>query len=172
MKMENSEKRYTLEDVIASTHEAETARYHFVGCMYKTLLEEMDEEKANELMYKAYFKYGHTKHPSAEIVPGSLKGFCETYARGEHTYYPYSMDMPYEIKDDTAVMQWCTDGCCIGLDWFAETGLTPEQVRQLCWKGAVAGDIGYADKCGLDAYFTKTCATGDGHCEIVLKKRK
>ena len=33
--MESNEKKYTLEDVKASTQEAEAARYRFVGCMYK-----------------------------------------------------------------------------------------------------------------------------------------
>ena len=170
--MSDNEKRFTLDDVVASTQEAEKARYQFTGCMYKVLLEELGKDRANDLMHKAYFAYGHTKHPTAPIVPGDPEGFCKTYARGEHSYFPYSMDMPYKVDDDGAVMQWCTDGCCIGLAWFADVGLNPEQVRELCWDCAVAGDIGYADKCGLDAYFTKTCATGADCCEIVLKKRK
>ena len=170
--MADMEKRYTLDDVKASTTEAEAARYRFIGCMYKTLLEEVGEEKANDLMYKAYFKYGYTKHPEATIVPGDLEHFCDTYAHGEHTYYPYSMDMPYEIHGDEAVMRWCTGGFCGGLQWFTEGGLTEEEAGTLCWKGAIAGDIGYADKCGLDAHFTQTCGTGAGCCVFVLKKRK
>lgn len=170
--MENNEKKYTLDDVKASTHEAEAARYRFVGCMYKTLKEELGEDQANDLMYKAYFKYGHTKHPEATIIPGNLAHFCDTYAHGEHTYFPYSMDMPYTVRGDEAVINWCTGGYCGGLDWFTEGGITPEEARTLCWKGAIAGDIGYADKCGLDAHFNHTCATGGGCCEFVIRKRK
>ena len=114
--MESNEKKYTLEDVKASTQEAEAARYRFVGCMYKTLKEELGEEQANDLMYKAYFKYGHTKHPEATVVPGNLAHFCDTYAHGEHTYYPYSMDMPYTVHGNQAVINWCTGGHCGGLD--------------------------------------------------------
>ena len=81
--MESNEKKYTLEDVKASTQEAEAARYRFVGCMYKTLKEELGEEQANDLMYKAYFKYGHTKHPEATVVPGNLS--CRSDAGCQRT---------------------------------------------------------------------------------------
>jgi len=172
--MSDTEKKFTLEDVKASTTEADSARYRFVGCMYKTLIEELGQDKANELMNKAYYRYGYVKHPEAEIREGDLVHFCETYRHGEHTYYPYSMDMPCKIDEEkgVAVIQWCTGGVCGGLQWFTEGGLTPEEANSLCWNAAVAGDIGYANKCGLDAHFNHTCATGKGCCEFVVEKRK
>lgn len=165
-------KMYTLDDVMASTREAQKQRYVFTGCVYKTLLDELGKERADDLLYKAYFRYGHLKHEDVEVVKGDLAQYCDTYARGEFSYNPYSMDMPYEINGDEAVLRWCTNGECGGLLWFAEGGLTEEQVRDICWCCAVGGDIGYADKCGLDAHFTHTCATGGPCCEIVLKRRK
>ena len=165
------EKKFTMEELKQSTMLAEKARYKFTGCTYKVLCEELGEEKAQELLGKAYFAYGQLKHADAEVIPGDIAHFCDVYARGENPFFPYSMKMPYEVEGDHGKIEWCIENGCIGLDWFKEAGLTDREVCDLCKKCAVYGDIGYADKCGIEGYFTHTCADGSNGCEMILKKK-
>jgi hypothetical protein len=167
------EKMYTYEEIHGSTMEASKARYEMVGCFYKTLLEELGREKADELTSKAYFKYGHLKHEGVKVIPGDLENICKTYNSGEHTFYKNKdFKIPYEVVNDKkAVIRWCMEGECGGLDWFMEAGLTREQAGDLC-ACACSGDIGYADKCNLDAHFTQTVGDGSPFCEFVVTRRK
>ena len=82
--MESNEKKYTLEDVKASTQEAEAARYRFVGCMYKTLKEELGEEQANDLI--AYIREGEKSEEGAwetNIFGKSIGELMENGIRGK-----------------------------------------------------------------------------------------
>lgn len=167
-----SEKMYTLEELKDSTIGASKARYKMVGCFYKVLLEEFGKEKAEEIISKAYSVYGHLKHPEVAVKQGDLKNICETYAAGEHPYLPPDdFKIPYEIHGDEAVIRWCMEGVCGGLDWFQEAGLSREEASDLC-RCACSGDVGYADKCGLDGHFTQTVGEGAPYCEFIVRKRK
>lgn len=172
---EKGEKLFTLEELKDSTMQANSARYKMSGCFYLALLDNFDKETADKIVQQAYFKYGHLKHPKAEIIPGSVSKICETYAPGEFPYFPASPgDIPTEVlSEDKAVIRWCThcEGEAPCVTMWKQTGLNHEQAVQMCHNAGM-GDIGYADKCNLNGYMTKTVADGDDCCEFVVERRK
>ncbi len=172
---EKGEKLFTLEELKDSTMLANKARYKLSGCFYLALLDNFDQETADKIVQQAYFKYGHLKHEGQEIIPNDVKRICEIYEPGEFPYFPAEPgQIPYEVEsEDRAIIRWCV-GCqgkpgCV--QFWEEAGMTPEQAIQMCHNAGM-GDVGYADKCGLDGRMTKYAADGHGCCEFVVERRK
>lgn len=171
---EKGEKLFTLDELKDSTMLANKARYKLTGCLYLAAMEIVGKELADKIVQQGYFKYGHLKHEGKEIIPGDVRRICEIYAPGEFPYFPAAPgEIPTEVvSEDEAVIQWCN-----GFDWppcvaiWQETGMTKEQAIDMC-HNAGYGDIGYADKCGLDGCMTKYACEGHGCCEFVVKTRK
>ena len=175
---EKGEKLFTLEEIKDSTFLANKARYKLTGCIYLALLDLVGKEMADKVIQEGYYRYGHLKHEGKEIIPNDVKRICEIYAPGEFPYFPAAPeDIPYEVlSEDKAVIRWCMDmpgdkrpGCVI---YWEECGMTREQAIDMC-HNASYGDIGYADKCGLDGYMTKwACQQDCDCCEFVVERRK
>ena len=135
--------------------------------IYDTLVEELGEAKAEQLLAKAIYKRGCSAgKPLAKFAPADLAGLREAFLAnvpgGEELF------KPEVLRSDAEMLEIQLHGCPLKDAWM-DAGLPEDKIATLC-RIAGAVDKGLFEGAGF-AFSNRTWTPGAKGCCFLLIKR-